>query len=136
MFIDLRLNRLSVLLACALALVGAFGIAGIAQSLSLSRLNPIALSTLGDVQTLGALPQFDIRASGAVTGFMDQPMCRFGIAEAQYPAPITAYDNAMLQSFRAGWYLNFYSLLSPPRPNGMEYAHMVRMHQVKPGMGV
>jgi hypothetical protein len=26
--------------------------------------------------------------------------------------------------------------VSPPRPDGMEYAHMVRMHQVKPGMPV
>ena len=44
-----------------------------------------ALPALGDVRTQAALPQFDIHASAVVTSFMDQLMCRFGVAEGNFP---------------------------------------------------
>src|SRR5690242_13717441 len=98
MLIALRLNRLSVSLTCALALLGAFGIAGIAQNPIFTHLNPVTFPALADGRTQGTLPQFDIRASAVVTNFMDQPMCRFGVAAAQFPLPITTYDNNLLKS--------------------------------------
>lgn len=50
---------------------------------------------------------------------------RMGVAELtksidSYPEFLTA---------RTGWYLDWKATLNPPRPNGMEYAQMIRVHQ-------
>ncbi|MCP4591363.1 MAG: hypothetical protein GY842_11500, partial [bacterium] len=39
--------------------------------------------------------------------------------------PISRYD---VGSLRLGWYLNWSTQVNPPRPDGVAYAQMVRLH--------
>jgi hypothetical protein len=56
----------------------------------------------------------------------NQPIAwRLGYANVS--GSLDAYQE--LASLRAGWYLNWVTNMSPVRPNGMEYAQMVRVRQ-------
>ena len=48
--------------------------------------------------------------------------CRFGIGQAY--RPLISYDVA---SLNVGWYVDWKTQLSPPRPGGIEYVQMLRM---------
>jgi len=58
------------------------------------------------------------------------PLCRFGVnfnvQKSGPPSDLTNYDIA---SLRAGWYIDYRALNEPPRPNGAEYVHMIRLSQ-------
>ncbi|NLE46648.1 MAG: hypothetical protein GX620_18190 [Chloroflexi bacterium] len=51
--------------------------------------------------------------------------CRFGVGQVYYS--ILSYD---VTSLNLGWYLNWGSQTNPPRPNGMEYAQVLRVSAV------
>jgi Glycosyl hydrolase catalytic core/CARDB len=60
--------------------------------------------------------------SGAGTNF---PNCRFGVGGG-----VVGYDVA---SLNAGWYMDWSTQISPARPNGIEYAQLVRFQPVLGG---
>ena len=64
-------------------------------------------------------------AASQVAGF---PNCRLGIAVAHNP--IGAYDTSGLN---LGWYVNYRTVDPSGVPGGMEFVHMVRVHQDKYG---
>lgn len=60
-----------------------------------------------------------------MVSYMQQLSTRLGAAELM--KSIDYYPE--VGSLRMGWYLDWKTTLNPPRPNGMEYAQMIRVHQ-------
>jgi len=54
---------------------------------------------------------------------------RFGFGKTAQP--LESYDPALLAQLRAGMYLDWQTIVQPPRPNGIEYVQMLRVKQVK-----
>lgn len=58
------------------------------------------------------------------------PLCRFGVNVNSDNGPdISAYE---INDLRLGWYINYLASANPSRPNGMEYAPVVRLLQTGP----
>lgn len=79
------------------------------------------------------LPQVEIDSGITTTAtthlpmvsYMQQLSTRLGAAELM--KPIDWYPD--VGTLRMGWYLDWRTTLNPPRPGGMEYAQMIRVHQ-------
>lgn len=54
------------------------------------------------------------------------PLCRFGV-NVHGGKSIDTYDTAPL---RLSWYIDYGASPTPPRPNGIEYTPVIRLHQV------
>lgn len=58
------------------------------------------------------------------------PLCRFGVNVNSDNGPdISTYE---IDELRLGWYINYLATPTPSRPNGMEYAPVVRLAQTGP----
>lgn len=57
------------------------------------------------------------------------PLCRLGLNVLN--RPISDYPEETLSRLRAGWYFNWSTSYSPPRPNGIRYAQSVFVKQWK-----
>jgi hypothetical protein len=77
-------------------------------------------------RTVESAPEAQPLASGSADG---DPMCRFGYAITWNS--LTAYSSTQITALRGGWYLNFGTNATPERPNGIEYAQMVSVRQLK-----
>ncbi len=99
----------------------------------------IALPLLGILALLLLGPALDVRAQDDGGNLYlplvtrQKPMAvriGYGVTSTRdNPADLEGYEE--LPSLRAGWYLNWNSQPNPQRPDGIQYAQMIRLHQTK-----
>lgn len=59
----------------------------------------------------------------AVSGASNYPNCRFGVGERYHP--VMSYN---VPSLNVGWYMDWKTQTSPPRPGGAEYVQVLHVH--------
>jgi hypothetical protein len=76
---------------------------------------------------MAGLVQAQSVSGSQATSAIEPPLCRLGInSTLRNSAPITQVDTPLL---RLSWYLNYNASARPARPNGIEYAPMIRIKQ-------
>jgi len=78
------------------------------------------------VLLLGCLCLMPLRIGDADSGPLYSPTERFGVGLNTKYGDITDYDVGRLH---IGWYSDWTYRLNPPRPNGIEYVHVIRVKE-------
>jgi hypothetical protein len=121
-----------VQVACWLALIVAGGIVtGVMAYSHVSGIQtpepPLANPYLPNI--MGGDGSAGLSATSVGTSALDQPMCRFGYAQTMQPPSF--YDAGGRKSLRAGWYHDFGTNLPALGVADLEFAQVVRLHQIK-----
>ncbi len=97
----------------------------------LRRLLPAALLLAAALTALGWAVAPKVQAQEAAPGAIDAttPLCRFGVNTNHATTAGTGIESFNTQPLRLGWYIDYQASTTPARPNGAEYAPMIRLRQ-------
>lgn len=95
------------------------------------RLLPGALLLAAALTALGwaAAPPAEAQEAAPAATDATTPLCRFGVNTNHVTSAGGGIESFNTQPLRLGWYIDYHASATPARPNGAEYAPMIRLHQ-------
>lgn len=90
----------------------------------------LMLSAVLALGFLVAMQLIETRTAAAADLYQDgpSPLCRFGVNfNTERQGETSDLNNYDIASLRAGWYIDYLAPVTPTRPGGINYAHMIRL---------